>query len=268
MVLNFSLRRAWIDLTSDKKNIFGLLSMALLFIMFDFLNLVFKTKTSNMYCSILLGGYFALLANNIITNSEPVLENILSNTKKGKNIFSAGFKTFAINLIYSILLLLIGWGLFSLLYKSVIKTLVLAIIAAVLLILPLYIFVSVFGSLLFAENLRFRDGFKLKKAIISFKLAWKEYLISCGLYLTLLIATLVIVLAIACVINIIMNPNPAVFMTHTPRIFLMTSLGTKSGILAGDILGSIGAVIAGYFSTHLSAQAYKYTISRMNITES
>lgn len=267
MTLNFSLRKAWSDLTSNKKNLFGLLLMALLFIMFDFLDLVFKTKTSASYCGVLFSGYLALMANNIIINAEPVLGDILSSTKKGKNIFTAGFKTYGINLIYSLLLLLIGWGFFSLLYKSVIKTLILAILAAILLILPFYIFVSVFGSLLFAENLRFRDGFKLKRAMISFKLAWKEYLVSWGLYLILIIAILAIVAAIVCILNIIASANPIDIMGHPSKMFVMTSLGSKGGNFSGTILGTIGAVIAGYFSTHLSAQAYKYSLTRMNITE-
>lgn len=262
MKLNFSLKRAWGELINQNGYIRDIVSIAVLIIVSGIVDYNIKVQIFAPILTFIYSAYLVLIANNIINDDELDSSKMLHNPDKKKNIISIGFNLIGIGIIYTIIALLIfviiaGNYVFLSHIKSVFWVVGFTILL-VLITIALALFISTFPQLLFAEKLDFKNSLNIKKAIISMKFAWLEYLISW------LIAGLIII-SIACfgalLISFIFSLIHHIHWNMTIFSVLKKSHLTK---LTGPIIGNVGNVFAIYFSTHLCAQAYKYSLTKMN----
>jgi|GEM_PF-6681911 len=240
LTFNFSFNKAYTDLTADKKYIWELLSLVLVFFVIDIMGILFKSKGTSSIGSILVSGYMCLMANNILHSREPVLTNIFATKEKGRNIFWVGFKQNMAQLAYFIILFIAGFFIVQFLSGNYgIKLLEGSIIAAFIL-LPLIVF-SLFASfILFIENLSFKESFNILKAAKSFKYAWKGYLLSGALTILNLVGVSIIVTTLGKVFS-------NVIISQVLNLFMYSCI-----------------IICCYFTSHFITQSYKYALLKMS----
>lgn len=182
MQLNFSIKKAWTDLFSNKKYVYELFLLMLFFAIIEIIGKVLKIEKIVIWLPLIFfGGYLTLIANNIIKGSEPVLENIFSFKKNNRNLILVGLKSAVLTVSYLVIIFILG--ALSILFLNFIK--ISGNIAFILyfsIIMFLMVFIFILGSLLFSENLRIKDGFNIKRAIASFKLAWGAYILAFFVY--------------------------------------------------------------------------------------
>ncbi len=234
MKLNFSFKKAYTDLFSDKKYIWGLLSFALIYYIFDLLK---SDPLAKLIASFLLG-YICVIANNIIQNKNPVLANIFN---KLWNIYWIGWKIQMVQFLYSIIIILPGYLIVKFLNDSYGVSIFSGIILLCLIFLPVIAFFLISSFVLFSENLSFKQSFNLLKSTKSFKYTWIEHSITI-IYSSIYIVFVIMVVSI---INAIINCDQI-------ADFLLYALLT----------------FGFYFSSHFIAQSYKYALSQMNPQES
>lgn len=227
MALNFSFDKAFNDLFSDKNNVLSLICIVLLFGMFDLLFSKHETFSLNLV-NILLSGYLSVMANNIIQGHEPVLTNIFNYNDKSKGLALIGFKQIICSVIYYLPPFICGFILLQLISKELTTPIVLLTIFLSFLIIVTSFFASVSSLTLFSETLSFKQSFNITKAVKSFKYVWKEYLFSIIIVNTLFISS--------CLLTALFQ------VLFYNLIFVMCQ----------------------YFSSHLTAQAYKYALSKMD----
>lgn len=261
MTLNFDLKKPWTDLAESKPNIKYLILIGLLMIVLGVIDLALKTKTFSSIGNIILGGYFILMINNIIHDKKPILEDLSNSSGSERNLFFIILKIFGIGIVYGLAMITIGIILFLIFLKGLMLDMRISVIALIVFLLPLLILLSL-SNLLFAENLKFSDAFNIKKAVKSFSIAWKEYLIAFILNILLVVLAILLLIIIAIPLGIIVA---LVFklMTFIPDIILISKF---VGGIFGIVIGELGAIIISYWYLNILAQAYKYSLTKMNIT--
>lgn len=260
MQLNFSLKQPVQDLISNKKYVLQLLIITLIFIILRVFGI--NIKGLKFLASVILGGYLSLLSYNIINNREKVLENIFYTQEPNKNYLFVGLKSTLIAFIYSLILAIPG--VFIVLKFHL--TPMFASIITSLILLPVTIYAMLLPSTVFSSTLNFHDGFNFKKAFASIKYVWKDYLacfflsfiISEGLYLTCFTVFHIIAFTMQHGFNFQLLAAKVMSLT-------LSSFSFKIPLNAG--LVSFGGVLSSYYTTHIVSQVYKYSLSRINITE-
>jgi len=241
MKLNFSFKKAYNDLFSNKKYIWQLLSFTLIYFILNVLEIILKCKDSSGFGYTILFGYLCLMANNIIQEKEPVLANIFN---KKWNIFWIGWKNGIVEIIYCAALMIPGYLIvISLKHYYGIKILF-GIILLCITFLPLIIFIWVSSFILFSENLSITESFNLIKSFKSFKYVWKEYLFSSSLY----VICFTLMYVIYAIFHIFFKNF---YFDQTANLVMYSFL-----------------VISNYFCLHFIAQSYKYSLSKINPQES
>lgn len=257
MHFNFSFNKAFSDLFDNKKYAFELFSLIILMIV---LNIV--AQFSQLKLLPILGywvwlGYLFLMCNNVINGKEPVLADIFSNSK-GRNIFLIALKFFGLALVYGIFIGIL-WLILSMLFTNLFampKNN--ALILSILVSFPLFLFVSFFSLLLFSENLKFRDGFNLKKALLSFKCAWKDYLAVFVFLIIFYILCIVAVIPVFLVLGVLAGG-----MVKS-GLHINYSMISAISLILGTIWGNTFGFVLGYFYHNILAQVYKYTLVKIN----
>lgn len=258
MQLNFSLKKAWTDLFSNKKYVVELALLMLLMIVLELVAAFSSLKLLPILGYLIWTGYVVLMYNNIINNREPVLEDVFANAK-GRNIIASGLKLVGIGLVYGF-----GLGVFAGLATFILTKVLhfqgnIALLSVVLISLPLVVFMTLFGGLLFAENLKFSDGFNLKKGVGSFKNAWKEYLCAFGfliiMYLLVCGAIVLIGLLFGTFVGLLIKSG----------IVIEKTVLHNCSMAFGSVLGNVFGFPLGYFFSHIIAQCYKYSLTKINV---
>lgn len=257
MELHFSLKKAWTDLFSNRKYVLELLSlMALMSV------LMLVAQFSSLKLLPILGyviwlGYLLLMCNNIINGKEPVLADIFSNLK-GRNIFAVPLKFMVLGLIYGMFLGIL-WIITFLIFNNFLSmSSNNALIFSILISIPLLFFISFLGVLLYSENLQIRDGFNLKKGWTSFKYAWKDYLATVGFGVVAYILCVLVMVPIIILFALFLG-----FLVKSGIQIPKTTISLCSNTL-GIVLGNFIGFPLGYFYHHILAQAYKYSLTKMN----
>ena len=243
MNLHFSFNKAYTDLFNNKKYVWELLSFVLMFYVVELFQSVIKSSSSNSFISIMLGGYLCIMANNIIHDKEPVLGDIFKRKDNKISFIFAGFKQGMVQVAYFAVLAIVGCNAASFLKNSYGISNIEAWVLIAVIMLPVIVFLVISSFVLVSENLSFRDGFNLIKALKSFKYAWKEYIIAGALYIISLI-----------LIALIISIAEMIFKNQ------ITSQ-------VGAVITYLTIVISSYFSSHLIAQAYKYSLIKMKSQE-
>lgn len=187
MQLDFSLKTAWDDLVCNKKYIYELFLLVLFFIVTEVIGKTLKIEKVLIWLpSAFFAGYLTLVANNIIKGSEPVLENIFAFKKSNRNIILVGLKSAVLAVSYLVIIFILG-TLATLFFSFINISGNIAFILYFSIVMFPAVFIIILGSLLFAESLCVKDGFNIKRAIISFKLAWGNYLLLFVVYFLMLL---------------------------------------------------------------------------------
>jgi len=259
MQLNFSLKQPVQDLISNKKYVLQLLVITLIFIFLRVFGI--NIKGLSFLASIILGGYLSLLGYNIINNREKVLENIFYTQEPNKNYLFVGLKSTLIAFIYSLILAIPG--VFIVLKFHL--TPMLASIITSLILLPVTIYAMLLPSTVFSSTLNFQDGFNFKKAFVSIKYAWKDYLacffisfiISEGLYIACFTAFHLIAFAVV---------HGFDFQLLVTKVMSLNLSSFSFKIRLNEGLVSFGGVTLSYYTTHIVSQTYKYSLTKMTTT--
>lgn len=262
MEINFGPKKVWNDLVESKESLRYLLSIGLLLIVLSILDTVLKVKIFSSIGNLILGSYFVLMINNIIHDKKPVLENLGAQKDEERKLGSIILKNIGIGLVYGLFIGIIGAVLFFVFLKVLMLNITQTITLLVILLLPLVVLLYL-ANLMFAENLKFSDAFNIKKAIASFKIAWGKYLTIFGINIALVILLFVLLMVILVPICLSL-----IFMLKGYFIFAVTKETEKliGGIL-GSVFGQFGAIIISYWYLNAAAQVYKYSLTKMDITE-
>lgn len=262
MEINFGPKKVWNDLVESRENLKYLLSIILLVIIFNIVDVILKTRCFSNVGGVILGSYFVLMINNIIHDKKPILEKLGDFRGRERSLLMIIFKTFCIGLVYGITIGIIGVMLFFIFSKLLMLKLAATITISIILLIPLIILLF-FSNLLFAENLKFSDAFNIKKSIASFKIAWSKYvslfLINILLFIVLFVILMVVLVPLVMSVIYILKDYPALVITKETIKF-------TSGIIVTP-LGAAGGAIIAYWYLNASAQVYKYSLTKMNITE-
>lgn len=262
MEINFGPKKVWNDLVESKESLKYLLSIGLVLIVLSIVDILLKVKIFSSVGSLILGSYFVLMINNIIHDKKPILEDFSNSKGEERTLGSIILKTIGIGFVYSIAICAIGIISFLIFAKVLMLNITLSISLLVILLLPSVILLF-FSNLLFAENLRFADAFNIKKAVASFKIAWGKYLtifcINILLAILLFIILMVVLVPVSMSIMLLLKNYPALVITKEIAKLI-------SGIL-GSVFGQIGVIFISYWYLNAAAQVYKYSLSKMNITE-
>lgn len=258
MKLNFSLKKAWTDLFSDKKYIWQLLAVATLYMIIELSGDIYQIKGPKFLATIIIGGYTSLIAYNIINSKEKVLDNIFNNSETNKFLLLVGLKATLINSIYMLLPLVPTFYLgvyFGLMHFPT----ALAITITMIILSPILFYTTIFPTITFAETLKFTDGFNFIKAFKTLKAAWKDYLLCFLIMLVILFGLFILGFLIYNLFvlkqNKSLNINSIIsYFSHMNWSFFSNELPQNSLFL------SFGCVISSFFGTHLVAQVYKNTL--------
>lgn len=262
MEINFGVKKVWNDLVESKESLKYLLSIGLLLIVLSIIDTVLKVKIFSSIGSLILGSYFVLMINNIIHDKKPILEDLGSSKGEERKLGLVILKTIGIGIVYGLSIGIIGGILFFIFSKLLMLNIAQTITILVILLLPLIVLLY-FANLMFAENLRFDDAFNIKKAIASFKIAWGKYLTIFGINIVLAILLFVILMVILAPISMSL-----IFMLKSyPIVSLSRETGRLISGILGSVFGQVGAVLISYWYMNAAAQVYKYSLSKMNITE-
>lgn len=262
MEINFGPKKVWNDLIESKESLKYFLWIGILTVVLSIVDVVLKAKIFSSIGSLILGSYFVLMSNNIIHDQKPILEDISKPKGEERKLSSIILKYIGIGIVYGLAILLIGIISFLIFTKLLTLNITISISLLAILLLPLVVLVF-FSNLLFAENLNFRDAFNIKKAVESFKIAWSKYLTIWGINILLVILFFILLMVILFPIA-----TSSILLLRNYPIFAITK---ETGRLIGGILGSafgqVGAIIITYWYMNAAAQVYKYSLSKMNITE-
>ena len=232
MKLNISLKQVFFDIFQDKRWPFKIF----IFVIFACISYVSKLFFNNMVILILyisyFGLYFILFEHNVINYKNKGLPDLLD--KKLLNCLKIYLASFLYGSIIGFLLAFTPFNINLLKLSNPNNPTI--ILVNLLLCLP--IILSSFTT--FAETLFFKEIFNFKKAFASLKYAWKDYIaIFLGLWtswLTLFLAPIVLYNFIK--LDIFYNIYYLLFFIY--------------------------ALIIHLISIHLTAQAYRYSLSKMN----
>ena len=262
MEIDLSPGKMWNDLIESKESLKYLLIIGLVLIVLGIIDVFLKVKILSSIGTLFLGGYFILMINNIIHERKPILEDLEKSQSKERGLGTVTLKNMGIGFIFAFCLLTIGIILFLLFVKLVMLNITQAIIVLIIFLLPLIVIVSL-CHLLFAENLKFSDAFNIKKAIASFKIAWGKYLMVFGIYILLivLVFTLLMIILVPLIMSLIM------MLKNYPALILTKETTKLIGGILGSSFGEIGGIILSYWYYNAVAQVYKYSLTKMNITE-
>lgn len=262
MEINFGPKKVWNDLVENKESLKYFIQMTALLVVLSIVDVVLNVKIFSSLGSLLLGGYLVLIMNNIIQDKKPVLENLGNVQDEKRNLFLIILKGIGIGCVYGIALIIVGIILFLILSKILMLKMTLSIIITIIGLLPMIVIISI-CNLLFAENLNFSDAFNIKKAVESFKIAWSKYLaLYCiNIVLALFVFTLLMVMLIPIAASLIL-----IFKDY-PILALTKETGRLIGGILGASVGEVCAIMITYWYTNAVAQVYKYSLSKMNITE-
>lgn len=262
MEINFGPKKVWNDLKESKESLKYLLYIGLLLIVLCIVDVVVKAKIFSSISSLILGSYFVLMINNIIHDKKPILEDFSASKEEKRKFSSIILKSIGIGVVYGLAIFMIGLISFFIFSKALMLNMTLSITLLIILLLPLIILMFL-SNFLFAENLNFGDAFNIKRAFESFKIAWGEYLTVFGI--NILLAILLFILLMVILVPVSMS---MIFLLKSYPAFVVTkeTANLISGIL-GAVFGQIGVIIITYWYSNAAAQVYKYSITKMNITE-
>lgn len=262
MEIDFSIKKAWKDLVESKDSLKYLFQIGGLLIVFSILDVVLKSNIFSAIGNTILGGYFLLMMNNIINNRIPVLENISESKDEDRNIILVILRQIGIGLVYGLGILIIGGILFYTCLNVLQMNQILSAVISIILLLPVIVLVS-FSNLLFAENLKFADAFNLGRAYNSLKIAWTKYLTVLGIYFLITIVAIVVLILIAIPLML----ASFYFLKSYPTAVLTMETSRIVGGIIGSVVGEISAISLSYWYMNAVAQVYKYSLTKMNITE-
>ena len=160
MQLNFSLKRAWTDLFSEKKYVWQLLSVMAIYICLELLGNICGLKGPKFLGSIIIGGYLSLLGYNIINSKDKVLENIFNNSETNKFILLVGLKIalieslFLLCLYIPVIILGVILGVTKILVLNPMQFTVLFMV----LLSPVIFFITIFPPTMFSATLNFNQN--------------------------------------------------------------------------------------------------------------
>lgn len=266
MQLNFSFKKAWNDLFSDKKYIWQLLAVTVVIVFLELLGDIYPIKGPKFLATIIIAGYTSLIAYNIINSKERVLNNIFNNPETNKFILLVGLKLAIIESIYLFCFYIPGFPLALFLMFRCHLSPEFTTLLVMLILSPILFYMTIFPSITFSKNLKFIDAFNLKNAFKTLKFAWKDYLL-CFLVMTAIFLGIfslgfVVFNLIILGKNNSLNFNSIVFyISHMKWSFLSLKLPQNS------LFYSFGGVISSYFGTHIVAQVYKYTLNDENLAK-
>lgn len=244
MQLNFSLKRAWNDLFLKEQYIIQFLSIAALITLCVWVSNFPKMENANHFSYYIIGTYFCLMTNNIIKGSKNALEDIFT---PFLNFIRVSIGLMFLLIVYILIFLIIYLGVLFFI-DSILKLSFYPFGIALLMVMFLIFSINfTFARLLFSEKFSFKDGFNLKKAIISFRRGMKEYLIIFAIYIL-----------INCIIFAIVSYLNSLSFNPLDNHFKIT--------LQVQIFWGLATFILDYFYNHILAQTYKYTLSEINLT--
>lgn len=259
MQLNFSLKRAWDDFFTNPKYKWQLFAIAVAFIFLKLSGSVFMAKGPKFLASIIMGGYTSLLSYNIINSKEKVLENIFNNPETEKFILLVGLKAALIDAIYLLIFVIPATFVILFLFTTGLRNELLTSIAIFTLI-PIIFYIAIFPTLVFSQNLSFKDAFNFKLAFSTLKKAWKDYII-CFLIILAIILGLFGFQFLLFSIYVLIQYK-ALTLHYILSYFSHVDLSYISNKLPQNIVFyGIGTVIAKYLGTHILAQVYKSTLT-------
>lgn len=259
MEIDFSPKKVWNDLAESKESLKYLVTIGIVLIILGIVDVFLKVKIFSAIGSLILGGYFILMVNNIIHDRKQILEDLGHSEDENRSLGLIILKTIGIGIVYGFALIIAGVILFLLFSKILMLNLTQSIIALIIFLLPLIILVS-FSNLLFAENLRFGDAFNLRKAINSFKIAWGKYLTIFFLNILLAVLVIIILMLLAFPIGIMIT----LLLKSYPSLIITKEVSRLSGGIVGSTIGQLGGVIISYWYMNAVAQVYKYSLTKMN----
>lgn len=258
MEINFSPAKIWNDLVESKERLKYLYQIIAILMVLNIFDAILHVKIFGSIGNLFLYAYFTLMANNIIQDRKPILEDLGKSGDDKRNIFLVTLKGIGISLVYGIGLAVLILILFLTFSKVLMLNKMQLITLSIILLLPFMILMSII-NLLFAETLNFGDAFNIKKALESFKLAWGKYLAIFGINILLVIVLFVLLMLILMPIGI----SLVLALKSYPAIALTKELGALIGRILGSIFGTIGAVIIQTWYMNASAQVYKYSLTKM-----
>lgn len=259
MQLNFSLKRAWDDFFANPKYKWQLLAIAVAFIFLKLSGNVCMTKGPKFLASIIMGGYTSLLSYNIINSKEKVLENIFNNPETDRFILLVGLKTALIDAIYLLIFVIPATFIILLYFVTGLRNELLTSVS-LLTLTPIIFYIAIFPTLVFSQNLSFKDAFNFKMAFNTLKKAWKDYIICFFIILAIVFGLFGFQFLLFSIYVLIQYK--ALTLHYILSYFSHVDLSSFSNKLPQNIVFyGIGVVIAKYFGTHISAQVYKSTLT-------
>lgn len=258
MILNFSLKRAWVDLFSSPKYVFQFLAVLVICTILNLIGDINPIKGPQFLSSIIILGYLALFSHNIIQSKEGVLDNIFNNRETNKFLLLVGLKGALLETIYAPVILIPSFYLLLLFFLAHLSIGIIMPLSTIILS-PLFFYLIVFPSLLFSEKLKFIDGFNLKRAFKALKLAWKDYilcfLILHGIYLLIFTMGFVI-------FNLFVLSQTKGLSTHSILSYCshITWSSFSNKLPQNSLFDSVANIISAYFATHIVAQVYRNTL--------
>lgn len=262
MALNFDLKKTWSDLSIRKEDTKWLLLIILLTTALSIIDIFSNVKIFNLIGSLILSAYFILMMNNIVKGNEYPLSNIINSNDENRNLLLVAVRLLGLGVVYGLgIVLLIGlmfWIFVGLLKLSVIQ----GLIILMLILLPISPFLPII-NMLYAENLNFSDAFNLKKGWKSIKVAYKEYLACFALYFLILIALIASVILVGVAVGTIIAIVCILLKMGNPMNIFHDPSKHVSDMISTIIGGVVGGFIA-YFYSHIFAQAYKYSLTKID----
>lgn len=256
MQFNFSLKKAWKDLFGNKQYVLEFSSMLLLMIVLYSISIFTEFKLLPILGYFIWIGYLSLMCNNVINGREPVLADIFSNAE-GRNIFVVSFKFISVGTIYGLVFGIIGGLICSIFPKLFSLPAQNVLIATAIILLPLMMLFSLLSGFLFSENLKFSEGFNLKKIVNSYKAAWKDYLATFGIFILMYLSSIVVIILVVTVFAVLILGLSKAGMP-------LDSLGIHNySKVFGQLIGNLLGFPMGYLFNHIVAQTYKYSLTKI-----
>lgn len=263
MEINYGIKKVWKDLVESKESLKYLYLITGLMLLAGVFDAILKVNLFYSLCNLALVGYFVLMVNNIIHDKKPVLENLGAQNGDDRNLFLIILQIIGISFVYALALIIIGLILFAIFAGALKLSIPISATLMIILLLPLLILTS-FYNLLFAENLKFSDAFNLKKAYNSLKLGLPKYLAVFGINILLCFGFVLFLIAVAFPFGI----GVAMFFKSYPIVSNVKEVSQLIGRIFGSFIGTGFGIMITYWYQNVTAQIYKYTLSKMNITES
>jgi len=113
MEINFGVKKVWNDLLESKESLKYLYWIGGLLLLGGIFDAILKINIFYTLCNLVLGCYFVLMANNIIHDKKPVLENLNNQVGEERNLFLIILKIIGIGIVYGLVITIVGVILFS-----------------------------------------------------------------------------------------------------------------------------------------------------------